>query len=330
VSAEEDARSRHPNVVLITIDNHNTSVLGFAGNRLLETPNIDRLAREGVFLSNYHTASRCSASRAAMLTGRYHLRSGAIGTGDARSTMGSLDQPTIADLFQAAGYRTAMFGKWHLGANTPFLPENRGFDEVVSYGVNSSTLPHVIGGGKAATKHKFRHNGRWEVYDGYRTDVWFNELSRFVRENREGPFFAYLATWSTHGPNQGPAGMSEKYRRKLADLGDAAWDAFESDQKRNNFLELATEMEVIDRNIGDLLKLLDELGLREHTIIAYCRSTDRLAVSSRAIWESYPSVLPHHEAAFRLVRQDEDSSRWANLRKSGMAHRRRWGARWNT
>jgi arylsulfatase A-like enzyme len=231
-----------------------------------------------------------------MLTGRYHLRSGAIGTGDARSTMGSLEQPTIAELFQEAGYQTGMFGKWHLGANTPFLPENRGFAEVVSYGRDSSTLPHVIGGGgKAATKHKFRHNGHWEVYDGYRTDVWFNELSRFVRKNRERPFFAYLATWSTHGPNQGPAGLSEKYRKKLTDLGDAAWGAFDSNEKRDNFLELAAEMEVIDGSIGRLLELLDELGLRENTIVVYTSDGSGAASPPRLINEEapkYPSACP--------------------------------------
>jgi arylsulfatase A-like enzyme len=259
-----------PNVVLITIDNHHTSVLGFAGNRLLETPHIDRLYHEGVFFSNYHTASRCSASRAAMMTGRYHLRSGAIGTGDARSTMGSLGIPTIADLFHDAGYQTAMFGKWHLGANYPFLPEDRGFDEVVSYGPDSSTIPLAIGGGgKAAVQHKFRHNGQWKVFDGFRTDVWFRELSRFIRKNHKTPFFAYLATWSTHGPNKGPVGLSDKYKNKLHELKDFNTDDFLADEKKRAFLELAAEMDVIDRNIGSLLDLLKELGIRENTIIVY-------------------------------------------------------------
>ena len=298
-SAQEGKSTSRPNVILITVDNHNTSVLGFAGNRLLETPNIDRLAREGVFLSNYHVASRCSASRAAMMTGRYHLRSGAIGTGDARSTMGSLDQPTIADLFQDAGYKTGMFGKWHLGANYPFRPEDRGFGEVVSYGPDSSTLSLAIGaGGKAATRHKFRHNGRWEVFDGFRTDVWFDELSRFVRENHDCPFFAYLATWSTHGPNQGPAGLSDKYRSKLDALGDTAAGAFETDEKRDNFLELAAEMEVIDRNIGRLLSQLDELSLRENTVVVYTSDgsgasspRELVAVAEEKYASSCPAII---------------------------------------
>lgn len=296
VFAEKGPGKAPPNVILITIDNHNTSVLGFAGNRLLETPNIDQLCREGVFLSNYRTASRCSASRAAMMTGRYHLRSGAIGTGDARSTMGSLDMPTIADLFQDAGYKTGMFGKWHMGANYPFLPENRGFGEVVSYGPDSSTLALAIGeGGKAATKHKFRHNGQWEVFDGFRTDVWFNELSQFIKGNQDRPFFAYLATWSTHGPNEGPAGLSDKYRKKLDEIEDVNASDFMADEKKRGFLELAAEMDVIDRNIGALMGLLEDLGLRENTIVVYT-SDGSGAASPRELSDSkakaYSSSCP--------------------------------------
>ncbi len=313
VFAQEEPGNAPPNVILITIDNHHTSVLGFAGNRLLETPNIDRLCREGVFFSNYHTASRCSASRAAMMTGRYHLRSGAIGTGDARSTMGSLDVPTIADLFQDAGYKTGMFGKWHMGANYPFRPEDRGFGEVVSYGPDSSTLALAIGeGGKAATKHKFRHNGQWEIFDGFRTDVWFRELKRFIQENGEGPFFAYLATWSTHGPNKGPAGLSDKYKMKLDELRGVNAADFVADEKRSGFLELAAEMDVIDRNIGSLMSQLDDLGLRKNTIIVY--TSDGSGAGSppeltnpraKGYPSSCPAIIkwPKHIAAGREINQ---------------------------
>ncbi|MHC4521113.1 MAG: sulfatase family protein, partial [Planctomycetota bacterium] len=108
--------AKRPNVIMINIDNHDRTVLGFAGSKFLETPNIDRLKREGVYFSNYRCASRCGPSRAALLTGRYSIRSGHIQTHDGRNVMGT-NAPTVGRLFQNAGYKTAMFGKWHVGWN---------------------------------------------------------------------------------------------------------------------------------------------------------------------------------------------------------------------
>ena len=109
--ATRDPKAR-PNVIMINIDNHDRSVLGFSGNQFCETPNIDRLYRDGVYLANYHCASRCGPSRVALLTGRYHHRSGHIQTPDGRNIMGNTKVPTLGNLFRNAGYRTAMFGKW--------------------------------------------------------------------------------------------------------------------------------------------------------------------------------------------------------------------------
>ena len=261
VAAEDGNAKARPNVIIITVDNHDASVLGFAGNTFLETPNIDRLAREGVYLTNYHCASRCGPSRAALLTGRYHIRSGHIQTPDGRNVMGDVTVPTIARLFQDAGYKTAQYGKWHIGKNYPYRPEDRGFGQVVTF---------FQGGlSKTGSQHILRHNGKWKPFEGYRIDVWFSELRKFITTNQDKPFMAYLATWATHGGNFGPKTLSKKYRKKMDSLGSDVDKYFRDENTRNNFAELAAEMESIDQNIGRLLHLLDELEVSENTIIVY-------------------------------------------------------------
>jgi len=235
--------------------------LGFAGNTFLETPNIDRLAREGVYLENYHCASRCGPSRTALLTGRYHIRSGHIQTPDGRNIMGDVAVPTIANLFQDAGYKTAQYGKWHVGGNYPYRPEDRGFGEVVTFFQGELS--------KTGSQHVLRHNGQWEPFEGYRIDVWFSELRKFIATNQDKPFMAYLATWATHGGNFGPEALSRKYREKMDSLGTDVDRYFPDEATKYNFAELAAEMESIDQNIGRLLQLLDELGLSENTILVY-------------------------------------------------------------
>ncbi|MDP6545557.1 MAG: sulfatase-like hydrolase/transferase [Phycisphaerae bacterium] len=247
---------------MINIDNHDKSLLGFAGSGFGESPNIDNLYDKGVYLANYQCASRCGPSRTALMTGRYHIRSGHIQTPDGRSVMGDTSVPTVANLFQDAGYKTAMYGKWHIGKNYPYRPEDRGFDEVVTFfqGRLSKTGrgPHTV-----------RHNGKWEEFEGYRIDLWFNELGKFIKKNRTKPFMAYLATWATHGGNFGPDDLSKKYRRKMDSLGEKTAKLFKDKETKYNYAETAAEIESIDRNIGRLTALLNQLGLREDTIIVY-------------------------------------------------------------
>ncbi len=204
--------SRRPNVIVINIDNHEKSALGYYGNKLSETPNIDRLAETGVRFESYHFASRCTASRAALMTGQYHLRTGCYGTMDASHLM-KTGIPTMGDHFKKAGYRTGLFGKWHLGDTYLYRPEDRGFDEVVTY--NLSAFP----GKKTAMSHRFRHNREWKTYKGFRSTIWFRELRRFIREGAQEPgkpFLAYVATSSTQAPQAGPPELVKKYKTKLA------------------------------------------------------------------------------------------------------------------
>ncbi len=117
---------RKPNVVLVMTDDHGFGDIGAHGNRTVKTPTLDALHAQSVRLTNFHTDPCCSPTRASLLTGQYSARSGVWHTIGGRSLL-ARDRTTMADLFQSAGYRTGIFGKWHLGENYPFRTQDRGF-----------------------------------------------------------------------------------------------------------------------------------------------------------------------------------------------------------
>ncbi len=121
-----------PNVVVILTDDQGYGDLSFTGNRMLSTPHIDSLGEEGVFLSRFYVQPVCSPTRAEFLTGRYHTRSNVHATSTGGERM-DLKEETIAEVFNAAGYRTAMFGKWHNGTQGPYHPNARGFKEYYGF-----------------------------------------------------------------------------------------------------------------------------------------------------------------------------------------------------
>ncbi len=154
------------------------------------------------------------------MTGRYHARNGSMGTGSAWGQMVE-EITTLGHVLSGNGYQTAHFGKWHMGDTYPLRPEDRGFQESLSIH-NGETLRSVVvkpgynSSDRAADAYRFRHNGEWKVYDGFRTDTWFTELNRYLSEIRDKskPFFVYLATVTAHGPHFGPKDLRDKYKAK--------------------------------------------------------------------------------------------------------------------
>lgn len=280
VSAKE-----RPNVILINIDNHHKGSLSFYGNTFIETPNIDRLFEEGLRMENYHCAGRCTSSRSALMTGRYHARNASLGTGGAWGQMVE-GVKTLGHLFAENGYRTAHFGKWHMGDTYPLRPEDRGFQESLSIH-NGSIIGQVVvtpgynDSPRAAAAYRFRHNGEWKVYEGFRTDTWFVELCRYLEENKdqENPFFVHLATVTAHGPNFGPEDLQKKYKAKYEQPEWAKLrTSFENGlSKRKNKgsgpvsypYDHAADVACLDRNIGRLLDALDRLNLTDDTLIIF-------------------------------------------------------------
>ena len=170
-----------PNVIVLLSDDQGWGDLGFNGNPLLKTPNLDRLCALGVSFTDFHTAPLCTPTRSQLMSGQDALRNGGF-CYQFGHEMIRRDVPTLAEIFRANGYRTAMFGKWHLGENYPDRPEDRGFDEVLTFGgAHFAQTPDFWD--NDYFDDVCRHNGKWEKTQGYCDDVWFEHTKKFAAES---------------------------------------------------------------------------------------------------------------------------------------------------
>ena len=251
ISCGSDPGDR-PNVVLVITDDQGYGDLGFHGNPVLKTPNLDQLAGESVRLTDYHVAPTCSPTRSALQTGRWTNRTGVWHTIMGRSLLRE-DEVTLGQVFRDGGYATGMFGKWHLGDNYPFRPEDRGYTEV---------MRHAAGGigqtpdywDNAYFDGSYFHNSRPEPVEGFCTDVWFEYARRFIAAQKKAgkPFFAYISTNAPHGPMHSPESFSAPYGHL--------------DTKLANFFGMIAN---IDDNVGRLRSFLDQEGLTRNTIFIF-------------------------------------------------------------
>jgi len=245
--------SDKPNVILILTDDQGYGDLGCHGNPIIKTPNLDRLYGESVRFTNFHVAPTCSPTRAGLMTGLYNNRTGVWHTIAGRSLLRD-GIVTMADLFKASGYRTGIFGKWHLGDNYPFRPQDRGFGTVLIHkGGGVGQTPDYWGNDYFDDTY-FR-SGKPEKFEGYCTDVWFEEAMRFIEEcaAKGQSFFCYIPTNAPHGPYNVPRSYSDLYRGKVPD-------------RRANFWGMITNF---DENVGWLRSKLRKLGIEEDTILIF-------------------------------------------------------------
>ena len=246
------AERKQPNVVLVMTDDQGYGDLGCHGNPVIQTPNIDRLYTQSIRLTNFHVGPTCSPTRAALMTGRYCNRTGVWHTIMGRSLLRK-DELTAADVFSAGGYRTAIFGKWHLGDNYPFRPQDRGFGEVMIHGGGGVGQGPDYWGNDYFDDTYF-HNGRPKKFEGYCTDIWFEEAMKFIEANKERPFFCYIPTNAPHGPYN----IADKYSKPYRDKG--------VESKQANFYGMITN---IDENMGRLIRRLKQLDLEKNTILIF-------------------------------------------------------------
>ncbi|WP_345189785.1 arylsulfatase [Algibacter agarivorans] len=244
-----------PNVILVITDDQGYGDIGALGNTIIKTPNIDEFHKESYHLTNFHVGPTCAPTRSGLMTGRYANNTGVWHTVGGWSLLRE-NEKTMANMFAEAGYKTGGYGKWHLGDNYPFRPENRGFQETVMHG----------GGGVQQTpdfwnntyfNDTYFHNGKPEKYEGYCTDVFFNEAIKFIQTNKDEPFFCYLAPNAPHGPYNVPTEYYEIYK----DLDDTI---LADTQKR--FYGMITN---IDDNFGKLRAKLKELKIADNTILIF-------------------------------------------------------------
>jgi len=235
--------SNHPNVILIMTDDQGWGDLSIHGNDSIQTPNLDQLSKEGVSFDRFYVSPLCAPTRASLLTGRYHLRTGTSWVTHRKEVMRS-SEVTIAESLKKAGYHTGIFGKWHNGEQYPNNPEGQGFDEFLGFTAghwNNYHNPNLF------------HNDEVVKKEGYINDIFTDAAIDWMKEKEE-PFFCYIPYNTPHSPFQVP----EKYFKKYKAMG-----------LNDRNASVHGMCENIDDNVGKVLKMLDETNKAEQTIVIF-------------------------------------------------------------
>ncbi|MHC4250594.1 MAG: arylsulfatase [Planctomycetota bacterium] len=245
--ARPDAPGR-PNVILVLTDDQGYGDVGYNGNKITRTPNLDRFAREGVEFSRFYASPCCTPTRAALMTGRQSFRLNVTWVGQPLHP----DELAMSEAFKAAGYATGCFGKWgNLGTHYPLRAIDRGFDRVVVHLKGQFSPPHNK---TCYFDPILQVDGEERQLKGYCNDIWFDEAEAFIERSLGRPFFVYLATNLPHLPAQVPTEYSDPYKDKLC-----------HDQAER----VAGMVTHIDKRFGRLLAKLDALGVRDDTIVIF-------------------------------------------------------------
>lgn len=257
-TALADLAGRRPNIVLIVSDDQGYGDLGRNGNPVVRTPNLDRMYDESVRLEDFHVSPTCAPTRASLMTGRHEFKNGVTHTILERERL-NLQATTMAQVLHAAGYRTGIFGKWHLGDEPPYQPGRRGFDETFIHGAGGIGQGYEGSCGDAPNNSYFDpvilHNGTFEKTRGYCTSVFFEQAMAWIdRVKGETPFFCYVPTNAPHAPLDVP----EEYEQLYA--GNALRPQVAK------FLGMVTNL---DENVGKLLTKLGEWGIERETLVVF-------------------------------------------------------------
>jgi arylsulfatase A-like enzyme len=291
-----------PNVVFFLVDDLGQRDLGCYGSTFYETPNIDQLAKDGArFTDAYAACPVCSPTRASIMTGQWPQRTGVtdyIGAAapekwDRNTPLLpapyadrlALDSPTLAKAMKAAGYATFFAGKWHLGPEG-FWPENQGFDH---------NFGGVDRGGPYGRGKYFVPYDNPRLKDGpegeHLPDRLASETCRFIEANKDGRFFAYFSFYSVHTPLQSRPDLQKKYEEKRQRLGlEPAWGKEDTRDVRlvQEHAVYAGMVEAMDLAVGKVLAKLDELGLRENTLVIFTSDNGGLSTSEGSPTSNLP------------------------------------------
>lgn len=257
-----------PNILFIITDDQGWGDLACHGNPIIRTPNLDRLASQGVELTRFHSSPVCSPTRASLMTGRYNYRTGAVDTYMGRSMMHA-DEMTLAEMLQRGGYATGIFGKWHLGDNYPLRAIDQGFDEALSL-PGGGLMQHSDPPGNSYFDPILRENGVQKKYEGYCSDIFTDAAIDYMRAKRDEPFFTYVAFNAPHTPLEVPEKEYQHYKSlNMTPAMFPGGDSFAKDFDADVTARVYAMVENIDTNVGRMLAALDELGIAENTIVVF-------------------------------------------------------------
>ncbi|MBL9211640.1 MAG: sulfatase [Opitutaceae bacterium] len=245
-----------PNVIFIMADDLGYTDLGCFGSRYYETPHIDRLATQGLRMTNHHHHQNCTPTRAALMSGQYSARTGVYTVGGIdrfnwstrplrpveNVTNLPLDRVLLPQALKAAGYATGMFGKWHLGQQGEYHPGRRGFDEaIVSMGAHFD----------------FETSPKVEYPKGqYLADFLTDRAVDFIRRHRDRPFFLYLPHFGVHSPHHAKPELVARFKDKPG-VGGHRSPVY------------AAMIASVDESVGRIMALLDELKLADNTVLVF-------------------------------------------------------------
>jgi arylsulfatase A len=239
-----DAAAARPNVLFILTDDQGWGDLSLHGNPFVQTPNLDQLARSGARFDRFFVSPLCAPTRASLLTGRYHLRTGTVSVSQGWERMRG-DELTLAEVFRQNGYATGCFGKWHNGEHAPEDPNGQGFDEFLGF---------CAGHWNNYFDTELQHNNRMVPTKGFITDVLTDAALTFMGQHKAQPFFCYVPFNAPHSPHQVPDRYFNKYKVKGLDDEQAS---------------IYGMVENVDDNVGRLLQALDRLNLAQNTIVVF-------------------------------------------------------------
>ena len=270
-SCQNNLETKNPNVIIVITDDQGYGDIGYNGNPHLFTPNLDKFANESLRFNNFNVSPVCAPTRSSLLTGRYSLRTGVTDTYNGGAIM-SPNEITLAEIFKENNYKTGIFGKWHLGDNYPSRPSDQGFQE---------SLIHLSGGigqvGDFTNYYKGSTsyydpilwlNNKQKKYNGYCSDIFTDEAIKFIEDNKDNQFFCYLSFNAPHTPLQVP----DKYYQIYKDIDPTNINGESLEMTEKNILDakkIYGMVTNIDENFGKLINKLDELNLKENTIVIF-------------------------------------------------------------
>ena len=264
-AAPTGATTLRPNIILVMTDDQGYGDLGCHGNPILKTPHIDKFYTQAVRFTEFHVSPTCAPTRSALMTGRHEFRNGVTHTIHERERL-TLKATTVAQLLRDSGYSTGIFGKWHLGDEAPYQPDQRGFDECFIHGAGGIGQTYAGSCGDAPNNSYFNpailHNRVFEKTTGYCTDVFFNQALEWIDTQRpkatvqgtdRKPFFAYITPNAPHGPLDCPPEYEQKYTGQVPPPVAKFYGMISN----------------IDDNFGRLLARLNEWGLERDTLVIF-------------------------------------------------------------